>query len=116
MSTDRQGAATDERIEQVERRLEVRRGRLLRHLAEAQTALRERAKPLSWVALGASAIAGFAVASGRRGQAYAQPRRAEPSRRNRLAALIGLASLALRVASNPVVLAAWRAHRRPGRR
>lgn len=100
-------------IDQLERRLEVRRGRLARHVEELESAARERARPLPFVGIAVFAIAGFAIA---RSQFTRPPRlrytRSAATRTGILAGLLTALQLALRIAGNPLVRRGWAAFRR----
>jgi hypothetical protein len=104
----------DHAIDQVERRIEVRRNRLTRHVEELRAAARERAKPLPWIGLGVFALAGFAFARGRIGAAARRPdTKRAVERTGVLAGIVGLLQLAARIVSNPLVRSAWNAYRQP---
>jgi peptidoglycan/LPS O-acetylase OafA/YrhL len=108
-------ANLDHEIDQVERRIEVRRHRLVRHVGELQEAARERARPLPLLGLAVFAVAGFAWA---RGQRRAVPRRHAEAAVARTGLLAGIAAVlhwAFRLATNPLVRAGWDAYRRPRR-
>ena len=112
---NRGGPDLDHAIDQLERRIEVRRNRLVRHVEELRDATRERAKPLPWIGLATFAVAGFALARGWRGSGAAARSRATGTvaRTGVLAGIAGLVQFVSRVVSNPLVRSAWRAYRRP---
>ena len=111
----------DDEIEQLERRLEIRRERLRRHYDAARADVLERthkvaraaSKAVGWVPLAVVAVGlvvGFAASRypRRSARAAAQPAyvyaapaqaRAAPTR-NLLAALLGIAATAMRIASS----------------
>jgi len=103
-------------IDQIERRLELRRERLSRHFEEAKEGLATRAaKAVRWwpiVALAGSLAVG--VAAGRhpsRAAPAALARAPRPSHtpRNVFATLLGLAAMALRFGASQEVRAFWSA-------
>ena len=105
MSPSRNNANHADAIAQVERRIELRRARMFRHLTEAQDALRERAKPLPLV--GVVAV-GIAAAFLGRGRAPPSGRTAGVAAKAGIAAaLIGLLQTALRLGTSPLVRAGW---------
>jgi hypothetical protein len=106
-------ATVEHEIDQVERRIEVRRHRLVRHVGELQEAARERARPLPLIGLAVFAVAGFAWARAQRG---AVPRRHAQAAVARTGMLVGIAAVlqwVFRLATNPLVRAGWNAYRRP---
>jgi hypothetical protein len=106
----------DHSIDQVERRIEVRRRRLVRHVDELRAVARERAKPLPWIGLGIFALAGFAFARSRIGAAAGRPQAARAVKSTGvIATIVGLVQIASRLISNPLVRSAWNAYRQPTR-
>jgi hypothetical protein len=104
---------TDRSIDEVERRLELRRGRLARHVEELEAAARERARPLPLVALAVFAIAGFMLVRSRVStRREMRPVRAVAARTGVFAALAAALQLALRFAGHPLVRRGWKSLRR----
>jgi hypothetical protein len=95
-------------IDQVERRIELRRARLLRHAAELREVARERAKPLPLIGVVAFAIAGFTLARGR----PARGSTGIAAKTGVLAALVALVQTALRLSASPVARAGWNMYTR----
>ena len=103
-------------IDQLERRIQVRRHRLARHVEELQDSAHSRARPL---AIAGVVVVGIALVVWLRAQRrpVGRPvysRRAATST-GIVAIVIGLVQIALRLASNPLVRAGWNAYRRPRR-
>jgi len=100
-------------IDQVERRIEVRRARLQRHAGEVADATREWAKPLPLLGAAAVAVVGFLLS---RGRAAPPVRRYESvAWPGLIAALAGLAQIALRLAASPLIRAGWNRYVSRGR-
>lgn len=103
-----------EQIAQVERRLELRRERTMRHLAEARTDVDGALRWLPLVGVVGALVVGVIV--GRR-PAVAPHAVAAPSgatsfaRTGLLATIVGLAGTALRIALSPQARALWAAYR-----
>ena len=113
-------ASRDDEIEQLERRLEIRRERLHRHYDAARADILERVdkvaratgKAVGWVPVAVVAgglIVGFAASRYPRravyapappAYAYAAPPTRVARTRNLLAALLGIAATAMRIASS----------------
>jgi hypothetical protein len=109
-------ASTAHAIDQAERRLEIRRRRLARHLDEAETAARRLARPIPLIALGVFAVGGFVLARSQIAARPARPRaRIVAARTGLLAGLVTALQIALRVAGNPWVRRGWDAYRRSRR-
>jgi len=126
-------ASKDDEIEQLERRLEIRRERLRRHYDAARTDVLERAhkvaraasKAVGWVPVAVIAgglVVGFAVsryprrsarAAAQPAYVYAAAAEPRPARtRNLLAALLGIGATAARIASSNELHTIWNAVRR----
>ena len=105
----RNGDDSGHAIQQIERRIEMRRARLLRHTAELREAARERAKPLPLIGVAAFALAGFALARGRPARASA----GIAAKTGVVAAFVALAQTALRLGASPLVRAGWNMYTRP---
>ena len=108
MSQSRTKLEHGDAIAQVERRIELRRARMVRHVTEARDALRERAKPLPL--LGVVAVGVAALVLGRTGgRIEAAPRRAArvTARSGVAAAAIALLQTVLRLGTSPLVRAGW---------
>jgi hypothetical protein len=105
----------DHAIDQVERRIEVRRNRLVRHVGELQEAARERVRPLPLLGLAVFALAGFAWARGQHRAGSRRGAHAAVARTGMLAGIAAVLQWAFRLATNPLVRAGWNAYRRPHR-
>jgi len=97
----------------VERRIELRRARMLRHAGELAEAARERAKPLPLIGVVAMAVGGYLF--GRR------PAAAAPSASSRASATLKVGVVAtiltalraaLRIGTNPLVRSVWQSYAR----
>ena len=123
----------DDEIEQLERRLEIRRERLRRHYDAARTDVLEKAhkvaraatKAVGWVPVAVVAgglMVGFAAsryprraarAAAQPAYVYATPSQPPPARsRNLLAAMLGIGATAMRIASSNEMHTMWNAVRR----
>lgn len=122
-------ASKDDQIEQLERRLELRRERLRRHYDITRTEFvdkghrlaRSAGKAIGWVPVAAVAgglVVGFVASRYPRqarearpvyapAYAYAAPKQRTRSR-NFLAALVGIAATAMRIASSHEVRTIWK--------
>ncbi|MEP6678220.1 MAG: hypothetical protein ABJB78_02900 [Betaproteobacteria bacterium] len=93
-------------IEQVERRIELRRARLARHAQELRDTAERKAKPLALAGVAAVAVAGFLI-----GNAPARSSRrgvgSVVAKTGALAALAGALRGAIAVGTNPLVRSAW---------
>ena len=115
--TDIRKPTVSERIDDVERRLEMRRGRIEYNVREIKERL---ARKSTWWPVGAAAGAiaiGFAVARARsqRNAArtlYVPRRRYEERKVSKAASVLGLAGGLLRIALSPQGRALWQAFRR----
>jgi uncharacterized membrane protein YebE (DUF533 family) len=98
-------------IEQVERRIELRRARVVRHTDALREAAERRAKALALAGIGVVAAAGFVL--GRRpGSASAGRFAGTAAKTGALAAVVAVAQTAIRVAMNPLVRSAWNSYMR----
>lgn len=97
-------------IAQVERRIEMRRARMVRHATEARDAFRERAKPLPLLGVVAVGVAAMVLGrSGSRAAPSSSTRRAAgvAAKSGVAAAAIALLQTALRLGTSPLVRAGW---------
>jgi hypothetical protein len=110
MNPSRSSTEHGDAIAQVERRIELRRARMVRHAAEARDALRERAKPLPLLGVVAVGVAALVLGrSGGRGAPSNTARSAAgvAAKSGVAAALIALLQNALRLGTSPLVRAGW---------
>jgi peptidoglycan/LPS O-acetylase OafA/YrhL len=96
-------------IEQVERRIELRRARLARHAEELRDTAQQKAKPLALAGVAAVAVAGYFLG---RGPVKPAVRSAAgvAARTGVVAALAAALQTALRVGTNPLVRSAWNSY------
>lgn len=106
----------DERISAVERRLELRRARTVRHLQELRAGVGSASRWLPLIAAGGALVVGILAA---RRRTISSASATAVRRTGWLAATVTTASTAYRVAMSPQARAlwsAWRDHRYPAGR
>jgi len=98
-------------IEQVERRIELRRARLARHAEELRDTAQQKAKPLALAGVAAVAVAGFLLGRGP-ARTTARSTGGVAAKTGIVAAIAAVLQTALSIGTNPLVRSAWNSYTR----